>query len=118
MPREDNGVDGPFLCHLRYSQLEKISILKMNLKHLIGDVERKIKRTAVILNITINPTGKANTTHNILVKLFTELIIIDVQEGSSVDGTPSKKKNLSAGGITKEKEEARATFHTCASSPL
>ena len=63
VPRGDKGVDGPFLCLQCHSQLEKISKVKTSLKYLTEDVERKIKQTAAILNITMNPTGKGKSEH-------------------------------------------------------
>ena len=73
--------------HTEGKDMSCVFIIIFNQQNLIGDVERKFKQTVVILNITINPTGKANITHNICKNYL-------VQKGSSVDGTPSKNRRI------------------------
>ena len=56
MPMIDKGADGPFLCILCHSQLEKVSKLKTNLRFLTEDVE-KLKNTAASFNVAMAQSG-------------------------------------------------------------
>ena len=56
VPRGDQGVNGPFLCLACCSQLEKMSKLRANLRHLTEEVTSKIKKTAAQLNVSKDST--------------------------------------------------------------
>ena len=56
----DKGPDGPFLCSLCHSQLEKVSKLKANLRFLTEGIEKKLKNMAASLNIAMAQSGIAS----------------------------------------------------------
>ena len=55
---DKGGENGPFLCLPCFNQLEKISKLKANLRHLSEDVEGKMKATASRLSISVASSGE------------------------------------------------------------